>query len=89
MHPTEPQHWPADPSSAWAQAVAAPVPKAFLLHLDHVAPQGSGIDLRPFWTLGVAALMRDLEPGDVDTRVFKRVMGPFIEVCGPLPDQLL
>lgn len=62
---------------------------AFLLHLDHVAPQGSGIDLRPFWTLGVAVLMRDLAPGDVDARVFERVMGPFVDVCGPLPEQLL
>lgn len=28
MSPIEPQHWPADPASAWAQAVAAPVPTA-------------------------------------------------------------
>ena len=37
---------------------------AFLLHLDHVAPQGPGIDPRPFWTLGVASLMRDLAPDE-------------------------
>lgn len=28
MSPTELRPWPADPASAWAQAVAAPVPKA-------------------------------------------------------------
>lgn len=62
---------------------------AFFLHLDHVAPQGPGIDLQPFWTLGVAALMRDLAADEVDTGVFERVMGPFVDVSGPLPEQLL
>lgn len=61
----------------------------FLSHLYDVAPQGRGIDRGPFWTLGVAALMRDLSPGDVDVQVFERVMRPFIDVCGLLPDQLL
>lgn len=62
---------------------------ANLMHLDQVAPRRLGIDLRPFWTLGVAALMRDLAPDEVDPRVFERVMCPFVEVCGPLPKQLL
>lgn len=62
---------------------------AILSHLHDVAPQGRGIDRGPFWTLGVAALMRDLAPNDVDARVFELVMGPFVDVCGPLPEQLL
>ncbi|RDB49102.1 hypothetical protein [Tsukamurella tyrosinosolvens] len=61
----------------------------YLSHLYDVAPQGRGIDSGPFWTLGVVALMRDLSPGDVDAQVFERVMRPFIEVCGTLPEQLL
>lgn len=61
----------------------------FLSHLHDVAPQGRGIDRGPFWTLGVAALMRDLAPGEVDARVFELVLGPFVDVCGPLPEQLL
>lgn len=62
---------------------------AFLSHLHDVAPQGRGIDRGPFWTLGVAALMRDLAPNDVDARVFEQVMAQFVDVCGPLPEQLL
>ncbi|BDH59031.1 hypothetical protein [Tsukamurella sp. PLM1] len=62
---------------------------AFLSHLYDVAPQGPGIKRQPFWTLGVAALMRDLSPGDVDATVFERVMRPLVEACGPLPEQLL
>lgn len=62
---------------------------SFLSHLHDVAPQGPGIDRGPFWTLGVAALMRDLAPDDVEIRLFERVMGPFVNVCGTLPAQLL
>lgn len=61
----------------------------YLSHLYDVAPQGRGIDRGPFWTLGVIALMRDLSPGEVNAQVFERVMCPFIEVCGTLPEQLL
>lgn len=62
---------------------------AHLMHLDHVAPQGRDIDRQPFWTFGVAALMRDLSPSEVELKVFQRVMRPFVDVCGPLPEQLL
>ena len=61
----------------------------YVAHLGHVAPQGREIEQGPFWTLGVATLMRDLSPSEVDTSVFERVMRPFVEVCGPLPDALL
>lgn len=62
---------------------------SFLSHLYEVAPQGRGIVNAPFWTFGVAALMRDLSPGEVPAAVFERVMRPFVDVCGPLPRQLL
>lgn len=61
----------------------------FLSHLYKVAPQGRGIERGPFWTFGVAALMQDLSQGEVPKTVFERVMRPFVEVCGPLPRQLL
>jgi len=61
---------------------------AFVSHLDDVAPHGRGIDRAPFWTFGVAALMRDLHPDEVDAQVFGTVMRPFVGVCGALPDRL-
>lgn len=61
----------------------------FIGHLVEVAPHGRDLDVAPFWTFGVAALMRDLHPGEADAAVFERVMRPFTGVCGPLPDQLL
>lgn len=61
---------------------------AFLNHLGDVAPQGRTLDLAPFWTFGVAALMRDLHPDEVDRAVFARVMAPFVDVCGDLPEEL-
>ncbi|MET7641131.1 hypothetical protein [Streptomyces sp. NPDC005438] len=61
----------------------------FFAHLDSVAPREPRIDSAPFWTFGVAALMRDFKPEETGLKVFERVMRPFVEVCGPLPEQLL
>lgn len=77
---------------SWGPSIPDDVRKQvglFLSHLHDVAPQGRGIDRGPFWTFGVVALMRDLSPDEVPAAVFERVMRPFVDVCGPLPRQLL
>lgn len=61
----------------------------YISHLYYVAPQGRELDRKSFWTLGIAALMRGLKPSEVEPAVFERVMRPFTDACGPLPDSLL
>lgn len=56
-------------------------------HLRDVAPAISSADVQLLWTFGVAALMHDLKRDEVDDDVYERVMHPFVEVCGPLPEE--
>lgn len=59
----------------------------YVMHVQRVAPAISYAEEQVLWTLGVAALMRDLGSDEVDDAVYERVMRPFVEVCGPLPEE--
>ncbi|WP_353115161.1 hypothetical protein [Microbacterium sp.] len=55
-----------------------------LSHVAKVAPGGREIDEQPLMSIGLAVLLRELHPEEVDHGAYARLVQPFVEVCGSI-----
>ena len=55
-----------------------------LSHIAKIAPGGREIDEQPLMSIGLAVLLSELHPEEVDSTAYARLVRPFIVVCGQI-----
>lgn len=55
-----------------------------LSHIAKVAPGGREIDEQPLMSIGLAVLLRELHPEELDHGAYARLVRPFVDVCGEI-----